>query len=62
MKCYHIKKEFESYIEGNEWREITSNEIWYQERINFSRVAVGTEPNSHKEEHRFELLPGQDYF
>lgn len=58
----YSKKAFESYIEGNEYREITSSEIWYQERTDFSKAAVGTERISHKEEHEFELLQGKDYF
>lgn len=52
----YSKKAFESYIEGNEYREITSSEIWYQKRTDFSKEAVGTERISHKEEHGFELL------
>ena len=58
----YSKKAFESYIEGNEYREITSSEIWYQERTDFSKEAVGTERIPHKEEHGFELLQGKDYF
>ena len=52
----YSKKAFESYIEGNEYREITSSEIWYQERTDFSKEAVGTERISHREEHGFELV------
>ena len=58
----YSKKAFESYIEGNECSEITSSEIWYQERTNFSKEAVGTERISHKEERGFELLQGKIYF
>ena len=58
----YSRKAFESYIEGNEYREITSSEIWYQARTDFSREAVGTERISHKEERGFELLQGKDYF
>ena len=58
----YIKKAFESYIVGNEYCEITSSEIWYQERTDFSKEAVGTERISHKEERGFELLQGKDYF
>lgn len=53
---------FESYIEGNEYREITSSEIWYQERTDFLKEAVGTERISHREEHGFELLQGKECF
>lgn len=58
----YSKKAFESYIEGNEYCEIISSEIWYQERTDFSREAVGTERISHKEEHGFELLQGKECF
>lgn len=58
----YSKKAFESYIEGNEYREITSSEIWYQERTDFSKEAVGTERISHREEHGFELLRGKECF
>lgn len=58
----YSRKAFESYIEGNEYHEIASSEIWYQERTDFSREAVGTERISYKEEREFELLQGEDYF
>ena len=58
----YSRKAFESYIEGNEYHEIASSEIWYQERTDFSREAVGTERISYKEERGFELLQGEDYF
>lgn len=58
----YSKRAFESYIEGNEYREILSSEIWCQERTDFSREAVGTERISHKEEHGFELLQGKECF
>jgi len=58
----YSKKAFESYIEGNEYREITSSKIWYQERTDFSKEAVGTERISHKEKHGFELLQGKECF
>ena len=58
----YSKKAFEIYIEGNEYCEITSSEIWYQERTDFSKKAVGTERISHREEHGFELLQGKECF
>ena len=54
----YSKKAFESYIEGTAYREITSSEIWYQERTDFSKEAVGTERISHREENEIELLQG----
>ena len=58
----YSRKAFESYIEGHEYREITSSEIWYEERTDFSEKAVGTDRKSHKEEHGFELLQGKESF
>ena len=58
----YSRRTFESYIAGNEYNEITSSEIWYQERTDFSKQAVGTERISHKEVHGYELLQGKDYF
>ena len=58
----YSRKAFESYIERNEYHEIASSEIWYQERTDFSKEAVGTERISYKEERGFELLQGEDYF
>ena len=58
----YSRKAFESYIEGNEYHEIASSEVWYEERTDFSRAAAGTDRISHKEEHGFELLQGKDCF
>ncbi|MBP3489211.1 MAG: LD-carboxypeptidase [Roseburia sp.] len=58
----YSKKAFESYLEGNECREIVSSEIWYEERQDFSREAVGTDRIAHKEERGFELLQGSEVF
>lgn len=58
----YSKKAFESYLEGNEYREIVSSEIWYEERQDFSKEAVGTDRIAHKEERGFELLQGGEVF
>ncbi len=58
----YSKKAFESYFEGNESGDITSSEIWYEERKDFSRAAMGTERIAHKEERGFELLQGSETF
>lgn len=58
----YSKKAFESYLEGNESRDIVSSEIWYEEREDFSRNAIGTERVAHKEERGFELLQGSEFF
>ena len=63
MRCYHIpKRAFESYLEGNESDEIISSDIWYEEREDFSRAAIGTERKAHKEERGFEFLQGSEIF
>ena len=58
----YSKKAFESYLEGNEYSQIVSSEIWYEEREDFSRAAIGTDRVAHKEERGFELLQGSEVF
>lgn len=58
----YSKRAFESYLEGNEFREIISSEIWYEEREDFSKAVIGTDRIAHKEERGFELLQGKDVF
>lgn len=58
----YTKKAFESYLEGNDYDEIVSSEIWYEEREDFSRAAIGTERIAHKEERGYELLQGCEIF
>ena len=52
----------ESYLEGNEYSEIISSDIWYEERTDFSRAAIGTDRIAHREERGFELLQGSEVF
>ena len=56
------KKAFQGYFAGNEPKEIVSSEIWYEEREDFSRNAVGTERIAHKEERGLEVLQGSGIF
>lgn len=58
----YSKKAFESYLEGNKYDEIVSSELWYEEREDFSKAAVGTDRMAHKEERGFELLCGSGFF
>lgn len=58
----YSRKAFESYLEGNELSEIVSSDVWYEERTDFSRAAIGTERTVHKEERGFELLQGSEVF
>lgn len=58
----YSKKAFESYFVGNSYSEISSSDIWYEERTDFSRAAIGTERVAHKENKGFELLQGNSVF
>ena len=58
----YTRRAFEGYLEGNECDEIVSSDIWYEEREDFSREAMGTERKTHKEERGFELLQGSEIF
>lgn len=58
----YTRRAFESYLEGSELCEITSSEVWYETRTDFSRAAVGTERIAHPEVHGFELLQGNERF
>lgn len=58
----YSKRAFEGYLEGNDFGEIVSSEIWYEEREDFSKAAIGTDRISHKEERGFELLQGNEVF
>lgn len=53
---------FRGYFKGNECKEIISSPLWYEERTDFSRKAMGTERVAHKEERGFELLQGSNVF
>lgn len=58
----YTKRAFESYFEGNNYNEIASSEVWYEERTDFSRAAIGTERVSHREERGYELIQGSGVF
>ena len=58
----YSKKAFEGYFEGNDFGEIVSSEVWYEEREDFSRAAIGTDRIAHKEERGYELLQGSETF
>lgn len=53
---------FQSFFKGCEKLEITSSDVWYEERTDFSEAAVGTERIQHEEEHGYELLQGNSVF
>lgn len=52
----YTKRAFEGYLEGNASGEIVSSDIWYEEREDFSRTALGTERKAHKEEWKGKIL------
>lgn len=58
----YSKKAFESYLDGSDYEEIVSSEIWYEERQDFSRSQMGTDRVAHKEERGYELLQGSEIF
>ena len=58
----YSKKSFESYFEVNNYDEIESSEIWYEERKDFSRAAIGTDRICYKEERGYELIQGSEIF
>lgn len=58
----YTQSAFEGYFAGLEMNDIISSDIWYEERTDFSRNAIGTERVAHKEERGFELLQGNQDF
>lgn len=58
----YTKKHFEGYFSGNKISQITSSELWYEERSDFSASAVGTQRVSHIEKRGFEVLQGKGKF
>lgn len=58
----YTRTAFESYLEGNAYGRILSSEVWYEERTDFSRAAMGTDRVAHREERGYELLQGPEVF
>lgn len=58
----YSKKAFEGYFNETDSYEIISSDIWYEERVDFSREVIGRERVAHKEERGFELLQGIEVF
>ena len=58
----YTQRTFHNYFEDYRSWEITPSEIWYEEREDFSRAAIGTNRISHKEMHGYELLQGKSIF
>ena len=58
----YTRRAFLGYFSDHELTEITSSPLWYEERVDFSKRAVGTERISHRESRGFELLQGSGNF
>ncbi|GLC81495.1 S66 family peptidase [Lacrimispora brassicae] len=58
----YTENAFRMYFEGVECKEIVSSPIWYEERTDFSREAIGTERVIRRESRGFELLQGAGVF
>ncbi len=58
----YTKSAFQGYFEDYTTWKIKPSDVWYEERTDFSRKAIGTERISHKEIHGYELLQGYDVF
>ncbi|NFG24735.1 LD-carboxypeptidase [Clostridium botulinum] len=54
----YTKASFQGYFKEHEPKTITSSDVWYDERIDFSSNAVGMERNSHIEIKGYEILQG----
>lgn len=58
----YTKLAFEGYLKGKEKKEIVPSEIWYEERTDFSKTAMGSNRISHKETRGYEILQGNGSF
>lgn len=58
----YSKRAFESYLEGNTYPYIVSSGLWYEERKDFSKAALGTDRTAHRESRGYELLQGPEIF
>ncbi|MDO5558927.1 MAG: LD-carboxypeptidase [Oscillospiraceae bacterium] len=58
----YTKTAFEGFFKGKEITKITSSDVWYETRTDFSPAAIGTERTAHKEEHGFEAVQGRGSF
>ncbi len=52
----YSKNAIKGLLEGNETKEITSSDLWYDERSDFSLEAVGTDRITHEEQRGYEVL------
>ncbi len=58
----YTKAAFQGYFHDYAEWTIRPSELWYEERTDFSRAAMGTERVRHRETHGYELLQGSPVF
>lgn len=58
----YTKAAFQRYFEDYRTWKIEPSELWYEERTDFSRAAMGTARVSHREARGYELLQGNGQF
>jgi muramoyltetrapeptide carboxypeptidase LdcA involved in peptidoglycan recycling len=58
----YTRKAFLKYFEHNNEETIESSNVWYEERTDFSKDAVGTSRIEHLEEKGYEVLQGKGKF
>ena len=54
----YTKEFLQGYLKGYEQREIQSSKLWYEERTDFSKQALGQDRMQHDETHGYEILQG----
>lgn len=57
----YTERWFRCFFEGETVKEIDSSDYWYEERLDFSRKAIGQERIFHQEKRGFEVLQGEGY-
>lgn len=58
----YTKETLQGYFEGHEQQEIRSSNLWYEERTDFSRKALGQDRMQHDEKYGYEVLQGTGTF
>lgn len=58
----YTKRAFEGYFKEKEQTVIRSSDLWYEERTDFSRAAIGTDRVAHREERGYEVIQGNGKF
>lgn len=58
----YTKSAFENALMGEETYQIYPSELWYEERTDFSRAAIGTNRIAYANHQGFELIQGSSIF